>query len=101
MLSHRLHRGFIGLFIGLFLCFQIASTAHAARYDDVPHEHDGVACLLGAVTVEDHVLAPVILTNDYKAAPVSPVYVACFISADYTTPPGRAPPPRSPPSVIL
>ncbi len=101
MLSYRLHRGLIGLFIGLFLCFQIASTAHAARYEDAPHEHDGVGCLLGAVAAEDQAVEPESDVSIYEVTVVCAHYETDFTSAKFTIPQGRAPPPRSPPLTIL
>jgi len=100
-MTRRLHILLIGLFVGLFLTVQIALTAHAAGYDDVPHEHDGVACLLGAVNAEDQAIAPLQVTAEFQQAALAPLYEADFTSASYITPQGRAPPPRSPPLPIL
>lgn len=100
-MTRRLHILLMGLFVGLFLTVQIASTAHAARYDDAPHEHDGVTCMLGTVAAEDQAVMPLETQSTFQQMAVAPLYTADFTSAAYITPQGRAPPPRSPPLPIL
>jgi len=100
-MTRRLHITLIGLFVGLFLTVQITSTAHAVHYDDVPHEHDEVVCLLGAVVIEDQAVEPLTFATKPKIQSPALPYETDFTSATYITPQGRAPPPRSPPLTFL
>ncbi|WP_143434536.1 hypothetical protein [Henriciella sp.] len=80
----------------LFLWVQGAALFDAAAHGDQPHDHYGISCDLKAVA---HDVAPLPLSPDLPEPPrffgttEQPV-------SDYrawSRPPGRAPPPRSPP----
>ena len=85
------------LFTALFLWVQGAALFDAAAHGDEPHEHYGVSCEL-TVAVKGEV-APLPLSPDLPKPP------RVFVLAEqpaldfrpWSQPPGRAPPPRSPP----
>jgi len=94
------YRWFISLILGIIFISQSYSLAHATRYNDAGHEHNGVACEITLASAEDVVIIPAPTT-----APTVPLYAdslphTVFISASYITPQGRAPPPRSPPTLF-
>ena len=78
---------------------QAASLAHAASNGDAPHEHDGVTCELGLLVVQDAVIEPPIaVPTRLHLLPVRKIFLVRRTIA-WTWPPGRAPPPRSPPTL--
>jgi len=96
----RSYHVLVSLLAALFLLVQAGTWAHAAQYGDAPHEHDGVMCVVDAVTSEAACVLPIPpqsepVAND-QALPVFEPYV----SVAYLTPPGRGPPPRSPPFIF-
>ena len=75
---------------------QALAVGHAAAHADQPHKHYGVTCDLKAVAE-----APAVLP---KAEPVpqpapaaEPLVIPDTQTPFWSRPPGRAPPPRSPP----
>lgn len=87
------------IFTALFLWVQGAALYDAAAHGEQPHDHYGVSCeLTTAVHAE---VAPLPL------APALPVPPRAILAAEQPTldfrpwsqPPGRAPPPRSPPAL--
>ena len=87
------------LFVALFLWVQGASLYDAAAHGDTPHDHYGVSCELTTAVKADIAplpIAPVLL------CPARAVILAELTAIDYRSwsrPPGRAPPPRSPPAL--
>ncbi|MEP1231196.1 MAG: hypothetical protein ABJG88_11010 [Litorimonas sp.] len=74
--------------------------AHATRYNDASHEHNGVACDVTLVIAEDVIILPA-----PPPVPSLPIYAdtvahISFTSANYVSPQGRGPPPRSPPTLF-
>lgn len=87
------------LFTALFLWVQGAALYDAAAHGEQPHEHYGVSCELSvAVTAE---VAP-LPTAPALPKPLRAIIVAEQPAIDFrpwSHPPGRAPPPRSPPAL--
>ncbi|WP_139792392.1 hypothetical protein [Henriciella litoralis] len=84
------------LIAALFLWVQGAALLDAAAHGEQPHEHYGISCDLHAVTTE---VAPIPVTPQLPL----PFRTRIAISQPvlefrpWSQPPGRAPPPRSPP----
>lgn len=88
----------VSLFVFLFVTLQTSALAHAAQYGD-DHTHDGVVCEVEAIASEqDAITPPVPVIDTIFVADTDAVYETAFVSAAVTPPPGRAPPPRSPPT---
>ncbi len=98
---HNWGRRFIlSVILGMIFIAQSFSLAHATRYNDNSHEHNGVACEITLTSSEDSVIVPdTLLVSSFNPYTNTPSYKA-FISAVYITPQGRAPPPRSPPAIF-
>lgn len=79
------------------MAMQSASIAHAAQYGEGSHEHNGMVCAVDAIAADQDVIVPVPATVLAPLAIIAPAYNTPFVSVSYITPPGRAPPPRSPP----
>jgi len=94
-----IYRAFAVLILSVFFAAQSYSLAHASVYGDDPHEHDGVACVIGVLVQDDLGVLPV--TEPFVRAPIAPPPApdTVFESRAYTSPQGRAPPPRSPPLI--
>lgn len=101
MKASRLYQGVLTLLVGLFILLQTSAIAHATQYGEAVHEHDGQVCVLDAVTEEADagLLDTVLPIKDFR--PFTTHFETAFVSLSYLTPPGRAPPPRSPPLTIL
>lgn len=87
------------LLAALTVFTQTVSLAHAASNGDAPHEHNGIACDLGGLVTPDVVIEPPVnvpILLDFK--PVKAAISTRQVIA-WTWPPGRAPPPRSPPAI--
>ena len=88
------------LFTALFLWVQGVSLYDAAAHEDAPHEHYGVACELSQAMAAE--VAPL------PEGPELPKPPRAFVLAEqprlnfrpWSHPPGRAPPPRSPPLLL-
>jgi len=95
-----LKRWFTALLVGLFLCVQGISSAHATSVDGQPHEHDCILCTVSANQgdVQAVLPTPPAIYEKFTLEPFSPV--ANFTSAPYSRPLARAPPPRGPPTLI-
>lgn len=82
----------------LFLWVQGAALYDAAAHGEAPHDHYGVSCeLTKAVATK---VAPVPVCNTLPA-PLARVEATTPFVQDFrpwSRPPGRAPPPRSPPA---
>jgi len=76
---------------------QSLTTAHAVRYDDADHDHNGIACDIMQVAAEDIAHCPDLPEASEVTAYIDNDKAASFRSVAYITPQGRAPPPRSPP----
>lgn len=82
-----------------FAAAQGASAVHASVHGDEPHEHNGISCDIGltAPDVTPDLPEPVeIATVTDEPKLVFAIVANSFII--WETPPGRAPPPRSPPA---
>ncbi len=88
------------LLLGALTVFvQTASLAHAVSNGGAPHEHNGVTCELGLLAVQDAVVEPpVAVPVRLFLQPIRRIVSVRRIVA-WTWPPGRAPPPRSPPTL--
>lgn len=87
------------LLAALFLWVQGAALYDAAAHGDAPHQHYGVACDLGHAVAPQAVPVP---TTPALPRPPLAFTVTQQPSLDFrrwSRPPGRAPPPRSPPSL--
>ena len=81
-----------------FLMVQGVSQAHAAEHGEADHSHDGVACDITLVAVEQVIIAPpVLIPSPFKAAAKSN-WIFTFDKDRPRTFDGRAPPPRGPPA---
>lgn len=90
----------MGAFIALFFALQSYGVAHASSYGDAPHEHDGVACSVTVMSDDQAVILPASPIIEPIASQTIIAVYPNFTSAPYTTPQGRAPPPRAPPNSI-
>jgi len=93
-------RWFTALLVGLFLCVQGISSAHATSVDGQSHEHDCILCTVSANQGDVQVVLPTppAIYFSIDLQPFSPI--ATFTSALYSRPLARAPPPRGPPTLI-
>lgn len=83
----------------LFLWVQGAALFDAAAHGDEPHEHYGVSCELTLAVKGEIASLPLA-----PASPMPPIKVELAPPAvanfrPWSRPPGRAPPPRSPPAL--
>lgn len=97
----HIYRMALSLFALLIVSLQSSAISHAAQYDDAPHEHDGVVCVVDAITSDTQVVLPAPLILSAPAEQPDAVFETVFNTAAYVTPPGRAPPPRSPPYTLF
>lgn len=85
------------LVVALFMWVQGAALLDAAAHGEQPHDHYGISCDLQAVAAE---VAPLPFSPELPKPP------RVFALAEqpkldfrpWSRPPGRAPPPRSPPA---
>jgi len=97
MSSTRTYRSLAAILATVFLVFQVFTVAHAANFGENSHDHDGIACVVGVMSYDEQGVLPVepafepIITYSFS------VFQTSYQSIAYLTPPGRAPPPRSPP----
>lgn len=106
LLFHNIMRGWStsltlkALFTALFLWVQGVSLYDAAAHQDAPHEHYGIACeLTKAVSAE---VAPLPTSPELPKPPrdFARVEQPALDFRPWSHPPGRAPPPRSPPFLL-
>jgi len=79
------------------MLFQIYGTAHSASHGDEPHEHEGVACAIGALTQDQTGVLPTPVTFTAPTTAYQTIFTSAFTSASPLAPRSRAPPPRAPP----
>ena len=96
----RSYNWLIGALIALFFAVQSYGVAHASEHSDAPHDHDGVACSVTVIAADDVVIMPPMPVYERILTNTKGFYYPFFISAPYTTPQNRAPPPRAPPTSI-
>ena len=96
----RSYHWLIGAFIALFFALQSYGVAHASEHSDAPHDHDGVTCSIIVIATDDVVILPPLPVYEPIITQTRDFYSFSFISAPYTTPQNRAPPPRAPPISI-
>ena len=86
------------LLLGLLMWVQVTSSSHATLFGDGPHEHDGIQCELALVSSHQVAIEPDLpkLPDHWPASEITPD--TAFFGPVWTRPPGRAPPPRGPPS---
>lgn len=83
----------------LFVTVQIFSLAHAAEYGNESHQHDGIECLIASVSTAD-VAVPKQLPSSFTYFRSIQLNYKVFLDLlSWSHPPGRAPPPRGPPTV--
>jgi len=88
------------VFAAVFILFQSATLAHTTEHGDNSHEHDGMVCVVDAIAADVEYVHPIVIfatpiiySSDTKVTTLlKPVF--------YARPPGRAPPPRSPPTFV-
>ena len=96
-MSFRLSRSrWIALLAALFVLVQALGLGHTAAHADEPHEHHGIACELATVA-HVQVVLPAVPPAPFVPAPAAQPAIAPVSSPLWIRPPGRAPPPRSPP----
>ena len=100
MIKLRLYPSLVGLLVAALLLFQTGQWANATHICDEPHEHEAIMCVEDALASETACVLPVpvqsgIITN-HQSVPAFEIY----LSVSFATPPGRAPPPRSPPFAL-
>lgn len=95
----RSYHFLIGCFAFLFVTLQGSALAHAAQYGDNTHEHNGVVCTVDAIAAEQDVSLPVPVSFNIPAPALAQLYAQAYVSAAVTSPQGRAPPPRGPPTL--
>lgn len=93
-------RWFTAFLVGLLLCLQLVSSAHATGFDEQPHEHDCIMCLVSVNQGDDQAVLPTPPIVYVRSVLQPSSYVTSFTSALYIRPFGRAPPPRSPPAPL-
>lgn len=91
----------IALFLLLFVGIQTAALAHSAEYGCDPHDHESVACHIEAIAADPDGIEPGSAILNSPFTPFKTEIKTVFVSAAVVTPPGRAPPPRSPPYILL
>lgn len=95
----RRTRQFIVLFSIFFLAsFQLASALHMAAYGSEHSHDDGIACVSDAVQGEEQAILPTSNGRAFLPAPTTVHLVHRQVPIAWGVPPGRAPPPRSPPT---
>lgn len=82
----------------MFMCVQATGLSHAASYGDHPHEHGDIACSLDAVAEDEDVFLPAPPAPDDIGVPSDAAPARITAPNHSFWPPGRAPPPRSPPT---
>lgn len=98
----RLRRSYhllIGAFACLFVMLQGTALAHAAQYGDSSHEHNSIVCTLDALATQQTAIIPPAPITFVPVISQRTVFTAAYISFDCSTPQGRAPPPRGPPTL--
>lgn len=101
MSLRRAYHVLIGIFALLVIGLQSNAVAHSAQYGDVPHDHDNIVCVLDGISCEDEVHIPPVSYVMTAIEPQARLYRVDSLSAPFVTPPGRAPPPRSPPAPLF
>ena len=83
--------------IALFFAVQSASIAHSAEHGGHEHEHDGVACEIMVLPIEQAVLTPplVVIPPCPRPTPEIAFFESGWVYLAHFE--GRAPPPRGPP----
>ncbi|KCZ59308.1 MULTISPECIES: hypothetical protein [Hyphomonas] len=98
MSFHRHRTLYLALLAALFVFVQAHALSHAAEHGDEPHDHYGAACELSVIAT-DQILLPAAPSEPFVLPPAPGATEPCISAANWTRPPGRAPPPRSPPSL--
>lgn len=88
----------IALLAALIVFVQALALGHAAAHADEPHDHYGVTCDLSAVAHVQAVI-PVVDPGPVRLPDAVPLIAATGAAPVWIRPPGRAPPPRSPPTL--
>ena len=97
MKGHPLIKALWAVIIALFFAMQSFSLAHSAEHGGHEHEHDGVACEIMVLPIEQAILTP---PHDIAAPSPRPIRETAFFKDGWVYFPhfdGRAPPPRGPP----
>lgn len=87
----------------VFVGLQSYALAHATEYcnDHYEHHHEVIECHVDAIAAEADVVVPCTITDFALLIPHKTKFETVFVSAAVINPPGRAPPPRSPPRISL
>lgn len=97
-MSRRSSSRRIALLAALIVFVQALALGHAAAHAEEAHDHYGIACDLSVVS---HVQAVVPAPDPGPTLlpETEPLISATVSEPVWTRPPGRAPPPRSPPAL--
>ncbi|RAN38120.1 hypothetical protein [Hyphomonas pacifica] len=99
MSKRRLHTHRLAFLAGLYIFVQALALGHSAAHADQPHKHYGVTCQL-KVVAQDQAILPTFDTLPPALPAPEIAQTSFYIEAPrWSRPPGRAPPPRSPPSL--
>ncbi len=84
----------------VFVFVQTAGIAHAAKYKDQSHSHDGVLCEIGTYSSQEIVIdPPVAVVYRIKSTRLQNTLITTE-NLSWLWPPERAPPARGPPESI-
>ncbi len=85
----------------MFIALQSTAIAHATQYTEASHSHEGLLCEVEAIATEHDVIEPAVIDLHDPEVEFVERNTSVFVSQNYITPPGRAPPPRSPPTPLF
>ena len=91
----------IGVLIVLFVSLQTVAISHASQHGDMPHSHDGLVCDVEAIADNVEIIEPALIVDGPAVYVIAESFDAPIIEVSYQRPPGRAPPPRSPPALSV
>jgi hypothetical protein len=93
----------IALFLLVFVGIQSHALSHATEYcsDHDEHHHEVIECHVEAIAAEADVSVLYTIIDSPLIIPHKTKFETVFVSAAVINPPGRAPPPRSPPHISL
>tara|TARA_R100001086_G_C11640492_1_gene204397 strand:+ start:181 stop:459 length:279 start_codon:yes stop_codon:yes gene_type:complete len=89
----------IALLAALFVFVQALAFCHSSAHADEPHDHFGIACELTTVSSKSPFILPELPATGEISVTAGEPQKLVATPVLWTRPPGRAPPPRSPPSI--